>query len=73
MSSSSTATSQRRAFGELIAPPGEPGKYNYVSTSPGKAQHLGGELVKMAGVDMVHIAYKGTGAVMPDSSPSACR
>jgi hypothetical protein len=37
------------------------------STSPGTAQHLGGELVKkMAGVDMVHIAYKGTGAVMPD-------
>ncbi len=29
--------------------------------------HLGGKLVKkMAGVDMVHIAYKGTGAVMPD-------
>jgi tripartite-type tricarboxylate transporter receptor subunit TctC len=44
-----------------------PGKYNYASTSPGTAQHLGGELVKkMAGVDMVHIAYKGTGAVMPD-------
>src|SRR5262245_1883004 len=44
-----------------------PGKYNYASTSPGTAQHLGGELVKKkAGVDMVHIAYKGTGAVMPD-------
>ena len=44
-----------------------PGKYNYASTSPGTAQHLGGELVKkMADVDMVHIAYKGTGAVMPD-------
>jgi tripartite-type tricarboxylate transporter receptor subunit TctC len=28
-------------------------------TSPGTARHLGGELVKkMAGVDMVHIAYK---------------
>jgi tripartite-type tricarboxylate transporter receptor subunit TctC len=57
-----------RSFGELIALlKANPGKYNYASTSPGTAQHLGGELVKkMAGVDMVHIAYKGTGAVMPD-------
>ena len=44
-----------------------PGKYHYASTSPGTAQHLGAELVKrMAGVDMVHVPYKGTGAVMPD-------
>jgi tripartite-type tricarboxylate transporter receptor subunit TctC len=57
-----------KTFGELIALlKANPGKYNYASTSPGTAQHLGGELVKrMAGVDMVHIAYKGTGAVMPD-------
>lgn len=57
-----------KTFGELIALlKKNPGKYNYASTSPGTAQHLGGELVKkMAGVDMVHIAYKGTGAVMPD-------
>jgi tripartite-type tricarboxylate transporter receptor subunit TctC len=56
------------SFGELIALlKREPGKHNYASTSPGTAQHLGGELVKrMAGVDMVHVAYKGTGAVMPD-------
>ncbi len=57
-----------KTFGELIQLlKKEPGKHNYASTSPGTAQHLGGELVKkMAGVDMVHIAYKGTGAVMPD-------
>ena len=57
-----------KSFGELIALlKANPGKYNYASTSPGTAQHLGGELVKkMAGVDMVHIAYKGTGAVMAD-------
>jgi tripartite-type tricarboxylate transporter receptor subunit TctC len=57
-----------KTFGELITLlKANPGKYNYASTSPGTAQHLGGELVKkMAGVDMVHIAYKGTGAVMPD-------
>jgi tripartite-type tricarboxylate transporter receptor subunit TctC len=47
-----------KSFGELI---------KLLKANPGTAQHLGGELVKkMAGVDMVHIAYKGTGAVMPD-------
>jgi len=44
-----------------------PGKYEFASSSPGTAQHLAGELVKrMAGVDMMHIPYKGTGALMPD-------
>lgn len=44
-----------------------PGKYNFASSSPGTAQHLGGELLKRsAGVDMVHIPYKGSGALMPD-------
>jgi tripartite-type tricarboxylate transporter receptor subunit TctC len=61
-----------RASGKLLK--ANPGKYNYASTSPGTAQHLGGELVKkMAGVDMVHIAYKGTGAVMPDLLSGAKR
>src|SRR4051812_40762856 len=55
-------------FGELITLlKANPGKYHYASTSPGTAQHLGGELVKrMASVDMVHVPYKGTGAVMAD-------
>jgi tripartite-type tricarboxylate transporter receptor subunit TctC len=55
-------------FRELIALlKKNPGKYQYASTSPGTAQHLGAELVKrMAGVDMEHVPYKGTGAVMPD-------
>ena len=44
-----------------------PGKFNFASSSPGTAQHLGGELVKRAaGVDMVHVPYKGSGALMPD-------
>ncbi len=44
-----------------------PGKYSFASSSPGTAQHLGGELVKrMAGVDMVHVPYKGSGVLMPD-------
>ena len=57
-----------QSFRELIALlKANPGKYQYASTSPGTAQHLGAELVKrMAGVDMEHVPYKGTGAVMPD-------
>lgn len=44
-----------------------PGKYEFASSSPGTAQHLAGELVKrMAGVDMVHVPYKGSGALLPD-------
>jgi len=44
-----------------------PGKYEFASSSPGTAQHLGGELVKrMAKVDMLHVPYKGSGALLPD-------
>lgn len=44
-----------------------PGKVEYASSSPGTAQHLAGELVqRMAGVKIVHIPYKGSGALMPD-------
>jgi len=56
------------SFGELIALlKKNPGKYEFASSSPGTAQHLGGELVKrMAGVDMLHVPYKGSGALLPD-------
>lgn len=55
-------------FAQLIALLKQyPGKYNFASSSPGTGQHLGGEMVKRsAGVDMQHIPYKGTGALMPD-------
>lgn len=44
-----------------------PGKVEYASSSPGTAQHLAGELMqRTAGVNIVHIPYKGTGALMPD-------
>ena len=44
-----------------------PGKVEYASSSPGTAQHLAGELMqRMAGVNIVHIPYKGSGALMPD-------
>lgn len=56
------------SFAELIALLKQnPGKYEYASSSPGTAQHLGGELVKrMAGVDILHVPYKGSGALLPD-------
>ena len=61
-------TIQVGSFAELIRMLKQnPGKYEFASSSPGTAQHLGGELVKrMAGVDMVHVPYKGTGALLPD-------
>src|SRR5688572_29704355 len=55
-------------FGDLIKLLKQnPGKYDFASSSPGTAQHLAGELVKrMARVDMQHVPYKGSGALMPD-------
>ena len=42
-----------------------PGKYNYSSAGAGSAIHLAGELFKnRAGVDMVHVPYKGAGPAM---------
>jgi len=44
-----------------------PGKYDYGSTGVGGAAHLAGELFKQrAGVDLVHVPYKGGGPAMPD-------
>jgi tripartite-type tricarboxylate transporter receptor subunit TctC len=45
----------------------EPGTLNYASTGIGSASHLAGELLKQrAGIDMVHIPYKGGGPIMTD-------
>src|SRR5574337_332176 len=39
----------------------EPGKLNYASSGPGTPYHMAGELFKaMAGVDIVHIPYRGS-------------
>ena len=46
---------------------GKPGQVNYASVGPGSPQHLGMEMLKaMAGVDMVHIPYKGTAPAVTD-------
>jgi len=42
-----------------------PGKLNFASTSTGAASHVAGELFKMmAGVDLVHVPYRGGGTGM---------
>jgi len=47
---------------ELIAlAKSEPGKMNYASSGPGTPYHMAGELFKsLAGVDVVHVPYKGS-------------
>jgi len=47
---------------ELIAlAKARPGQINYASAGNGSTHHLSGELLKtMAGIDIVHIPYKGT-------------
>ena len=44
-----------------------PGKLSYGSSGPGTAIHLASELFKaVAGVDIVHVPYRGNAGVMPD-------
>ena len=53
---------------ELIAlAKARPGQLTYGSAGVGQVSHLNGELFKiMAGVDIVHVPYKGTGQITPD-------
>ena len=45
----------------------EPGKYSFASSGPGTSLHLSGELFKaMAGIDIVHVPYKGAGPAYND-------
>jgi tripartite-type tricarboxylate transporter receptor subunit TctC len=44
-----------------------PGKYSYGSSGAGTAIHLASEMFKAAaGVDLVHVPYRGNAGVMPD-------
>jgi tripartite-type tricarboxylate transporter receptor subunit TctC len=44
-----------------------PGKLTFGSSGTGAASHLAGELFKaMAGIDMLHVPYKGTGQALTD-------
>jgi tripartite-type tricarboxylate transporter receptor subunit TctC len=45
----------------------EPGKLTFASSGAGASTHMSAELFKsMAGVDLVHVPYKGSGQAMPD-------
>ena len=45
----------------------EPGKWSYGSAGNGTTNHLSGELFKkLAGVDVTHVPYRGTGPAMQD-------
>ena len=45
----------------------KPGSINYASSGNGSSPHLAGELLKlMAGIDMLHIPYKGGGPAVTD-------
>lgn len=45
----------------------QPGKFAYGSTGGGAASHLSAELLKaMAGIDMLHVPYKGVGNAVTD-------
>lgn len=53
---------------ELIAlMKANPGKYNFASSGLGAVVHMAGELFKsMAGVDIVHVPYRGAGPALTD-------
>ena len=57
-----------RSVAELIAlAKAQPGKLTYASTGAGSSQHLSAELFKvMAGVDMLHVPYKGAAPAITD-------
>jgi tripartite-type tricarboxylate transporter receptor subunit TctC len=53
---------------ELVAwAKANPGKLNYASSGSGSLQHVTGEMLKQqAGIDIVHVPYKGTGPALTD-------
>jgi tripartite-type tricarboxylate transporter receptor subunit TctC len=57
-----------KSVNELVAlARGKPGQLQYASAGVGSFQHLGGELFKLtAGVDLLHVPFKGGGPAMID-------
>ncbi|MBL6454965.1 tripartite tricarboxylate transporter substrate binding protein [Belnapia sp. T6] len=57
-----------RSVAELLAyARANPGRLAYASSSNGGAPHLAGEMFKLlAGVDLQHIPYRGSGQALPD-------
>jgi tripartite-type tricarboxylate transporter receptor subunit TctC len=63
-----TSTFSAKSVAELIAyAKANPGKLNMGSAGNGSPQHMAGELFKMmAGVDIVHVPYRGSAAFLTD-------
>jgi tripartite-type tricarboxylate transporter receptor subunit TctC len=61
-------TSPAKTFAEFVAlAKSEPGKLNYGSAGNGSTHHMTMELLKyVAGLDVVHVPYRGPGPIMPD-------
>ncbi|MEY2659114.1 MAG: hypothetical protein RLZZ123_286, partial [Pseudomonadota bacterium] len=57
-----------RSVKELIVlAKSKPGEFSFASSGIGGLQHLNGEMFKqMAGIDLVHVPYKGTSQLLPD-------
>jgi tripartite-type tricarboxylate transporter receptor subunit TctC len=64
-----TASGSRHAsLGDLVTyAKGNPGKVSFASAGPGTTTQLGSELLKRdAGIDMVHVPYRGAGPAITD-------
>ena len=63
-----TASSPHKSMGEIIAAArARPGQVTFASPGPGSAQHLSGELLmRLAGLTMQHIPYKGSAPAAVD-------
>ncbi len=59
---------QAKTVSELVTlVKSRPGQLSYASSGIGGLQHLNGEMFKhMAGLDLVHVPYKGTAQILPD-------
>lgn len=57
-----------RTLAEFVAAAkAKPGMLTFGSSGPGTSSHLAGELFKsVAGIDLLHVPYKGSGAVLAD-------
>ena len=62
------ADSPLKSVGDVIAAAkAEPGKLTFASSGAGASTHMSAELFKlMAGIDLMHVPYKGSGQAMPD-------
>lgn len=57
-----------KTVGELVAmAKANPGKYSFASSGRGQSIHMSGELLRVqAGIDIIHVPYKGAGPALSD-------